>query len=93
VKLQEAENQIVTAYEVYDRRPADSDLLLGAIDTHQARLARTPPRCRRYRILLGAERAAAKAKGLKRVRIPNRATQSPERKREQKKRWFRRGLK
>src|SRR6202040_1757318 len=27
VKLQEAENQIVVAYEVYDRRPSDSDLL------------------------------------------------------------------
>src|SRR5580704_4312793 len=25
VKLQEAENQIVVAYEVYDRRPSDSD--------------------------------------------------------------------
>src|SRR4029077_13850949 len=29
VKLQEAENQIVVAYEVYDRRPSDSDLLLA----------------------------------------------------------------
>ncbi len=27
VKLQEAENQIVTDYEVYDRRPSDSELL------------------------------------------------------------------
>jgi hypothetical protein len=35
-------NQIVTAYEVYDRRLADSDLLIGAIDTHQARLGCTP---------------------------------------------------
>src|SRR6201998_2967330 len=40
VKLQEAENQIITAYEVYGRRPADSDLLIGAIDIHQARLGR-----------------------------------------------------
>ncbi len=36
--------------------------------------------------------AAAKAKGVKRVCIPNRSTKSPERKREQKKRWFRLGL-
>jgi IS5 family transposase len=43
VKLQEAENQIVIDYEVYDRRrPNDSDLLIAAIDTHQARLGRTP---------------------------------------------------
>ena len=37
--------------------------------------------------------AAAKAKGVKRVCIPNRSTKSPERKREQKKRWFRNGQK
>src|SRR6266478_6450172 len=37
--------------------------------------------------------AAAKAKGVKRVCIPNRSTKSPEHKREQKKRWFRNGQK
>jgi len=37
--------------------------------------------------------AAAQAKGVKRVCIPNRATKSAERKREQKKRWFRQGQK
>ena len=34
---------------------------------------------------------AAIAKGVKRVCIPNRSTKSAERRREQKKRWFRRG--
>ena len=42
VKVQEAENQIVTDYEVYDRRPYDLDLLMAAIETHEARLGRTP---------------------------------------------------
>ena len=37
--------------------------------------------------------AAAKAKGVSRVCVPNRSTKSPERKREQKKRWFRNGQK
>ena len=32
VKLQEAENQIVVAYEVYDQRPSDSDVLMAAIE-------------------------------------------------------------
>ena len=31
VKIQEAERQIVTHYEVYEQRPSDSDLLLPAI--------------------------------------------------------------
>jgi transposase, IS5 family len=35
----------------------------------------------------------AKAKGVKRVCVPNRSTKSAERKREQKKRWFRNGQK
>src|SRR6266508_3208632 len=94
VKLQEAENQIVTDYQVYDQRPSDADLLIAAIETHQAMLGRTPH-------LLAADaafyssknEAAAKAMGVKRVSIPNRSTKSPERKREQKKRWFRNGQK
>jgi IS5 family transposase len=36
---------------------------------------------------------AAKAKGLKRVCIPNRSTKSAAQRREQKKRWFRNGQK
>jgi len=34
IKVQEAENQIIVAYEVYDQRPADSKLLLPAIEQH-----------------------------------------------------------
>jgi IS5 family transposase len=94
VKLQEAENQIVVDYEVYARRPYDSDILIAAIDTHQALLGRAPR-------LVAADaafysnrnEAAAKARGVKRVCIPNRSTKSPERKREQRKRWFRNGQK
>jgi IS5 family transposase len=92
VKLQEAENQIITAYEVYPQRPSDSDLLIPAIETHEALVGRVP------RLVAadaafhsGRNEAAAKAKGVKRVCIPNRSTKSPDRKREQKKRWFRNG--
>jgi IS5 family transposase len=42
VKLQETENQIVTDYLVYARQPNDSDLLIAAIETHQAKLGRAP---------------------------------------------------
>jgi IS5 family transposase len=94
VKLQEAENQIVTDYEVYDHRPSDSDLLVPAIETHQARLGRTPHLVAADAAFYSAKNeAAAKAKGVKRVCIPNRSTKNPERKREQKKRWFRNGQK
>ena len=94
VKLQEAENQIVIDFEVYDRRPSDSDLLVPAIDAHQAAVGRVP-------YLLAADaafysrknEAAARSKGVKRICVPNRSSKSPERRREQKKRWFRNGQK
>jgi IS5 family transposase len=94
VKLQEAENQIIVDYEVYARRPNDAELLIPALTTHQAKLGRVP------RLVAadagfysGKNETAAKAMGVKRVCIPNRSTKSPERKREQKKRWFRNGQK
>jgi len=94
IKIQEAENQIIVDYDVYDQRPSDSDLLIPAIEIHQATLGRTPH-------LVAADAAfyshkndkAAKAKGVRRVCVPNRSTKSAARKREQKKRWFRNGQK
>ena len=94
VKLQEAENQIITDYEVYARRPNDSDLLVAAIEVHQALLGRTPRLVAADAAFYSAKNeTAAKAKGVKRVCIPNRSTKSLERKREQRKRWFRNGQK
>src|SRR5467141_2768754 len=94
VKLQEAENQIVVAYEVYDQRPSDSDLLIAAIPNASSNAGCTPHLVAADAGFYSAKNAAAaKAKGVKRVCIPNRSTKSPERKREQKKRWFRNGQK
>jgi IS5 family transposase len=92
VKLQEAENQIVTDYEVYEQRPHDADLLGAAIDVHEARLGRAPRLVAADAGFYSARNEAlAKANGVKRLCIPNRSTKS--RKREQKKRWFRQGQK
>ena len=92
VKLQEAENQIVIDFEVYDKRPNDCDLLVPAIEIHQAKLGRVPHLVAADAgFYSGKNEATAKAKGVKRVCIPNRSTKNPERRREQKKRWFRNG--
>jgi transposase, IS5 family len=94
VKLQEAENQIVIDYEVYAQRPHDSEPLIAATETHQAMLGRAPRLVAADAAFYSAKNeAAAKAKGVKRVCIPNRSTKSIERRREQKKRWFRNGQK
>lgn len=90
VKVQEAEAQIITHFEVYDERPSDADLLLPAIDVHEEIVCRKP-------YLVTADAAffsqrnenAAHARGVKRVAIPNRSTRSAQRKRLEKKRWFR----
>jgi IS5 family transposase len=92
LKLQEAENQIVIDYEVYARRPNDVDLLIPAIEAHRAKLGRAPRLVAGDAAFYSAKNeAAAKTMGVKRLCIPNRSTKSPERKREQKKRWFRNG--
>ena len=94
VKLQEAENQIITDYEVYERRPYDSDLLIPSIERHQEVLGRTPHLVAADAgFFSGRNEADAKAKGVKRVCVPSRSTKSAQRKREQKKRWFRDGQK
>ena len=42
VELQEAENQIITHYEVYEERPSDQHLLLPAVEAHRRKLGRVP---------------------------------------------------
>jgi transposase, IS5 family len=88
-KIQEAENQIVTRYEVFDQRPSDSDLLVPAIEEHQRQLGRTP------RVVAAdagffsaANETAAEKLGVKRVSIPSHSTKSEQRKKRQKTRWF-----
>ena len=69
-------------------------MLVAAIETHRALLGRTPRLVAADAAFYSLKNeAAAKAKGVKRVCIPNRSTRSVERKREQRKRWFREGQK
>jgi len=94
VKVQEAEGQIVTDFEVYDQRPADSDLLIPAIEIHQQCTGRTPDIAAGDAGFYSAKNTAqAQQIGVKRVSVPSRSTKSAALKREQKKRWFKRGQK
>jgi IS5 family transposase len=94
VKIQEGENQIITDYAVYEKRPSDSDLVIAALDAHEKKLGCTPRLVAGDAAFYSAKNeAAAHDKGVKRVCIPNRSTKSAERKREQKKRWFKQGQK
>jgi len=94
VKIQEAENQIVIDFEVYDQKPSDSDLLIPAIETHQERMGRTPDLAAADAGFYSAKNVAeAEKMGVKRVSVPNRSTKSPARRQYQRQRWFKRGQK
>jgi transposase, IS5 family len=90
IKIQEAENQIITDYEVCDQRPADSTLLIKSIEAHQQKLGRVPDTLATDAGFSSPTNETAAVKmGVKRVAIPNRSTKSAERRLLQKKRWFR----
>src|SRR5206468_222296 len=94
VKIQEAEQQIIIDYEVYAKRPSDSQLLLPAIQVHHQRLGRVPDLVAADAgFYSAAAETTAKALGVKLVSVPNRATKSASRKQEQKKRSFKKAQK
>jgi len=94
VKIQEAENQIITSYAVYEKRPNDSDLLVKAVEEHCNRLGQVPD-------LVAADaafhspthKAAIQKMGVKHISVPNRPTKDPALRKIQKTRWFRKGQK
>jgi len=57
VKIQEGENQIITDYAVYEKRPSDSELVIAALDAHEKKLGAFRACGRRCRVLLGQERS------------------------------------
>ncbi len=94
LKVQEAENQIVTSYDVYEERPDDRAILLDAVAEHERRLGRTP------RLVAAdagfssaANEQALEQRGVERVSIPNYSTRDPARCGRQKERWFKRAQK
>src|SRR2546426_979931 len=94
VKIQEAENQIVTHFEVFAERPADSTLLLSSIEVHQQRLGRIPRRVAADAGFYSRENEkAGQALGVRWMSVPNKKTTSSERKLLQHQRWFRNGQK
>jgi len=94
VKIQEAENQIVTHFEVFDRRPSDSDLLTPSIEKHKELLDRVPDLVAADAgFFSAANETAARKLGVKQVAVPSRSTKSEKRKQEQKKPWFKKAQK
>jgi Transposase DDE domain len=92
VTIQESEHQIITAYDVHAKRPADVTLWTAALDRHQTIFGRGPDLAAGDRGFSSAtnERAATD-RGVRRVVLPRRGPKSPARRAYERQRWFRRG--
>ena len=92
VTIQESEHQIITAYDVHAKRPADVTLWTAALDRHQTIFGRAPDLAAGDRGFSSAtnERAATD-RGVRRVVLPRRGPKSPVRRAYERQRWFRRG--
>lgn len=89
VQLQEAENQIITHYEVFEERPSDRELLLSSVETQARKLGRVPHLVTADGGFYSqAQERAVQDKGVKWIAVPNRSTGSLERKKLEKRRWF-----
>jgi IS5 family transposase len=92
VTIQEAEHQIVTAFEIHAGRPADVTLWTPALDRHQAIFARAPDLAAGDRGFSSARNEqAAVDRGVRRVVLPRSGPKSPARRAHEHQRWFRRG--
>jgi len=92
VKIQEAENQVITDYAVYDERPSDSDLLVSSVEKHEECFGHLPNLVAADAgFYSAANEKALEEMGVKRISVPNRNTKSETRRQKQKQRWFQRG--
>jgi IS5 family transposase len=90
VQLVEAENQIITHYDVFEQRPSDRHLLVGAVAEQRNRLGRVPQLVTADAGYYSqAQEKAVEAMGVKWISVPNRSTRSEDRKKKEKSRWFR----
>jgi IS5 family transposase len=89
LQIQEAENQIITHYEIFEERPSDRELLLSSVEAQVRKLGRVPQLVTADAGFHSqAQEQAVQEKGVKRVAVPNRNTHSSERKKMEKSRWF-----
>jgi len=89
VKVQEVENQLITHYEVLEKRPADPTLLVPALQQHVQQFGCAPRALAADPgFFSAANETAAEQMGVKRVCIPANGRPGKQRKERQKKRWF-----
>jgi IS5 family transposase len=92
VKIQEAENQIITHYEVFDARPADQELLIPSIERHKEIFGAVPELVATdggFHSVSNMDKATEM--GVKKLAVPGRR-RGAAKKKGPKPRWYREGL-
>ena len=92
VKIQEAEGQIITSYEVFDIRPADNVILKDAIEEHKEVFGKAPALLAADAGFYSEENVTeATELGVSKVCIPNKKGNSAAERKRRRQRWFRTG--
>ena len=92
VTIQEAEHQIVTAFDIHEGRPADSTLWVPALDRHQQIFGRVPHLATADRgFASAANEREATTRGIRRVVLPYPGRKTAARRAHEHQQWFRRG--
>jgi IS5 family transposase len=92
VTIQQSKHQIITAYEVHDRRPADMTLWTPALDRHISIFDGPSDLAAGDRgFALAKNEEAAVQHGVRRVILPRPGRNTPPRLAHERQRWFRRG--
>lgn len=93
VRIDEAENGIVSGYQVLEGNTPDTSSWLPALEQHQASFGHAPRMATADRGFYSAKNEReAQALGVKQVALPARGRLSQSRAQRQKERWFRRAL-
>jgi IS5 family transposase len=92
VTIQETEHQIIAAYDVHAKRPADATLWTAALDRHHTIFGRAPDLATADRGFSSAKNEqAARDRGVRRVVLPWRGPKTAARRTHERQAWFRRG--
>jgi|SRR5580704_439584 IS5 family transposase len=92
IKIQEAERQIITSYEVFDTRPADSEILMEGVEAHKEVFGSAPDLLAADAGFFSADNITAAAEaGVRKVCIPNKKGKSADEHKRRRQRWFRAG--
>jgi Transposase DDE domain len=92
ITIQEAEHQIIAAYDIHEGRPADGTLWTPALDRHQQIFGRAPYLATADRgFASAANEREATTRGVRRVVLPYPGRKTAARRTHEHQRWFRRG--